>query len=332
LEAKVDKAAARVRLGHGLVTNPAVSQIVFTYNHEPFVEQCLDSVAAQTFDDFELIIIDDCSTDRTVERIEAWLSKSPLEARLIVNGRNLGICATRNVALRVCRGEFLSTVSGDDYYEPDKIERQYRFWQELDGRAAAVFGNVRMIDESGREIGLVYPSGRPPADGRVFDRLIECGNFMTSPTMMTRRNVFETVGGYDESLFYEDYDMWLRLADRYEFRFLPGVLANYRTVSSGAARNPAYAAARCESRARVLLKWYGRSPGTDEVILNRAWKNGRRVLAADRSRGHRVLRAVCAARPTLRYRAGVALSAVPGAGHALAATYAVADRARGRTR
>jgi glycosyltransferase involved in cell wall biosynthesis len=332
LEAKVDEAAARVRLGHGLVTNPAVSQIVFTYNHEPFVEQCLDSVAAQTFDDFELIIIDDCSTDRTVERIEAWLSKSPLEARLIVNGRNLGICATRNVALGVCRGEFLSTVSGDDYYEPDKIERQYRFWQELDGRAAAVFGNVRMIDESGREIGLVYPSGRPPADGRVFDRLIECGNFMTSPTMMTRRNVFETVGGYDESLFYEDYDMWLRLADRYEFRFLPGVLANYRTVSSGAARNPAYAAARCESRARVLLKWYGRSPGTDEVILNRAWKNGRRVLAADRSRGHRVLRAVCAARPTLRYRAGVALSAVPGAGHALAAAYAVADRARGRTR
>jgi len=314
------------------VTTPAVSQIVFTYNHERFVEQCLDSVAAQTFDDFELVIIDDYSTDRTVERIEAWLNKSPLDARLIVNERNLGICATRNVALGVCRGEFLSTVSGDDYYEPDKIERQHGFWQELDGTAAAVFGNVRMIDEGGREIGLVYPSGRPPADGRVFDQLIEWGNFMTSPTMMTRRTVFETVGGYDESLFYEDYDMWLRLADRYEFRFLPGVLANYRTVSSSASRNPAYEAARCESRARVLLKWYGRSPGTDEVILNRAWKSGRRVLAGDRGRGQRVLQAVCAARPTLRHRAGVALSAVPGAGHALAAAYAVADRARGRTR
>jgi glycosyltransferase involved in cell wall biosynthesis len=61
------------------VTTPAVSQFVFTYNHEPFVEQCLDSVAAQTFDDFELVIIDDCSTDRTVERIEAWPSKSRLE-------------------------------------------------------------------------------------------------------------------------------------------------------------------------------------------------------------------------------------------------------------
>ena len=72
------------------------------------------------------------------ERIEAWLRKSPLEARLVVNGRNLGICASRNIALRLCRGEFLSTVSADDYYEPDKIERQYRFWDELDGTAVGL--------------------------------------------------------------------------------------------------------------------------------------------------------------------------------------------------
>ena len=104
MEAELDEAATRVDLRHGHVTTPAVSQIVFTYNHERFVEQCLDSVAAQTFDDFELIIIDDCSTDRTVERIESWLSESPLEARLVVNERNLGICATRNIALRALPG------------------------------------------------------------------------------------------------------------------------------------------------------------------------------------------------------------------------------------
>jgi glycosyltransferase involved in cell wall biosynthesis len=332
METEVDEAAAGVGLGHRLVTGPAVSQVVFCYNHEPFVEQCLDSIARQTFDDFELIIIDDCSTDRTVERIEAWLRKSHFEARLVVNEHNLGICTSRNIALALCRGEFLSTVSADDYYEPDKIERQYRFWDEVDGAAVAVFANIRMIDEHGREIGLAYPSGSPPADGRVFDRLIERGNFLTSPTMMTRRAAFEEVGGYDESLFYEDYDMWLRLADRYEFRFLPGVLVNYRILPSSASRNPEYAAALCESRARVLLKWYGRNPGTDRVILRRAWKNGRRVLAADRRRGRRVLQAVCAARPTLRHRTGVAVSAVPGAGRVLAAAYAVTDRVRGRTR
>ena len=228
------------------MTTPAVSQVVFTYNHELFVEQCLDSVAAQTFDDFELIVIDDCSTDRTVERIESWLSASRLEARLVVNARNLGICATRNIALGLCRGEFLSTVSGDDYYEPDKIDRQYRFWQELDGSTAAVFANVRMVDERGREIGLAYPSGCPPADGRVFDRLIERGNFMTSPTMMTRRTLFEEVGGYDESLFYEDYDMWLRLAKPVRVPFSCRVWSpNYRTVPSSASRNPAVRRSPC---------------------------------------------------------------------------------------
>jgi glycosyltransferase involved in cell wall biosynthesis len=328
----MEQAATGVVSRRALVTTPAVSQVVFSYNHERFVEQCLDSVAAQTFDDFELIIIDDGSEDRTVERIEAWLSRRPLDARLVVNERNLGICATRNIALEHCRGEFLSNVSADDFYEPDKIGRQYRFWKELDATVVAVFGNVRVIDERGREIGLAYPSGSPPAEGRVFNRLIESGNFMTSPTMMTRLTAFEEVGGYDESLFYEDYDMWLKLADRYEFRFVPGVLASYRVLPSSAGLNPAYAAARQESRARVLLKWYGRDARTDEIVLRRAWKNGRRAFAVDRRSGRRVLQAVCAVRPSLRHRIGVALSAIPGARQALAVTYAVADRVRGRAR
>jgi glycosyltransferase involved in cell wall biosynthesis len=214
------------------------------------------------------VIVDDCSTDRTVERIEAWLRDSPIQARLVVNERNLGLCACRNIALCHAQGEFISSVSGDDYYEPEKLERQYRFWETLDGSAAAVFSNEREVDEQGCEIGVVFPSGFPPAEGRIFDRLIE-GNFMTAPTVMARRSALEEIGGYDESLFYGD-----------------------------------------------------------EVILCRAWRNGLRVLAADRRRGRRVLQDVCAARPSLRRRVGVAASAVPGVGHALAATFAVADRLR----
>jgi glycosyltransferase involved in cell wall biosynthesis len=292
VEAHVGEAAAGVSPYHVLVTIPAVSQIVHAYNHERFVEQCLDSIGRQTFDDFELVIVDDCSTDRTVERIEAWLRSRAVKARLVVNERNLGICASRNVALQCCRGELISSVSADDYYEPDKIERQYRFWQTLDGTAAAVFSNERVLDEQGRPIGVAFPSGVPPAEGRLFDRLI-VRNFMTSPTVMARRAALEEAGGFDESLFYEDYDMWLRLADRYEFRFVPGLLVNYRMLSSSMSRNPAHASAMRESRARVLLKWYGRDPRTDEVVLRRAWKIGRRLLAADRRRGRRVLQQVC---------------------------------------
>jgi glycosyltransferase involved in cell wall biosynthesis len=311
------------------VTAPAVSQIVLAYNHEHFVEQCLDSLAKQTFDDFELVIVDDCSTDRTVERIEAWLRSASLDARLVVNERNVGACASHNIALEHCSGELISIVSADDYYEPEKIERQHRFWEELDESIAVVFSNVRRVDEQGREIGVAYHTARPPADGRVFERLIE-GNFIIASTVMARRTALEEVGGYDESLFYEDYDMWLRLADRYEFRYLPGSLVNYRILPFSHSRKPAHAAAMHESRTRALLKWYGRDPDTDRVIVRRAWRNGRRVVAADPARGRRVLQEVCATRPTLRHRVGVAASRVPGAGHVLAAAFAIADRARAR--
>jgi glycosyltransferase involved in cell wall biosynthesis len=323
----VGKAAANVGERHGVVTTPAVTQVVHTYNHGRFVEQCLESVAKQTFDDFELVIVDDCSTDGTVERIRAWLSTRAMNVRLVVNERNLGICASRNIALRHARGEFVSSVAGDDYYEPDKIERQYRCWETLDGSVAAVFGNSRVVDVQGRELAVVYPSGAPPAEGRIFDRLIQ-GNFVTAGTVMARRSVLEEVGGFDESLFYDDYDMWLRLADRYEFRFVPALLANYRILASSMSRNPAHEEAMNESRARLLLKWLGRDPRTDAVILRRAWRNDLRVLAADRPRGGRVLGQVCAARPSLVRRLGVAASAIPGAGHALAVTFAVSDPLR----
>ena len=314
------------------MTPAAVSVTVTTFNHERFVEQCLDAVAKQTFDDLETVIVDDCSTDGTVERIDTWLSTNSFDARLLVNSRNLGMCASRNRGLRSCRGEFVASVDGDDYCEPERIERQYEFFESLDVSTAAVFSNVRLVDELGRECGVSFPSGNPPVEGRIFDRLISRGNFLPSAAVMVRRTALEEAGGYDETLFYEDYDMWLKLADRYEFRFLPGLLANYRLLASSASRNPAYMVAMNESRARLLLKWYGRDPHTDEAVLRRAWSNGRRVLAADRVRGQRVLQAVCATRPSLRRRVGVALSAVPGADKALAGTFAVADKLRAAVR
>jgi glycosyltransferase involved in cell wall biosynthesis len=328
----VEETGAGAGSNTGVVTAPAVSVAVTTYNHERFVEECLDSIAQQTFDDFEIVIVDDCSTDRTVERIAAWLRNNALNTRLLVNNRNRGICASRNLGLRHSRGRYVSSISGDDYFEPDKLERHYGFFEELDESTAAVFSNARLVDEQGAEYGMVFASGYPPVEGRIFDRLIAHGSFLPAPAVTVRRSALVEAGGYDDSLFYEDYDMWLKLADRYEFRFLPGLVASYRVMDTSASRDPAYAVAMRESRVKVLLKWYGRDRHTDEVVLRRAWSNGRRVLAADRCRGELVLRAVCATRPSLRRRVGVALSAIPGAGRMLAATFVVADKVRAAIR
>jgi len=256
---------------------PAVTLMVITYNHERYVDECLRAVAAQTFTDLEVIVIDDASTDGTVERIRPWLDRLPFATRLLVNERNLGICATRNRAIAATSGSFLCSVSGDDFYEPEKIASQHAVISTLDESVAMVFSNMRVVDDDGTPRGLWFTDGRPPAEGHIFERLVE-GNFIPAPTAMTRRAAVLSVGGYDESLYYEDYDMWLRLADRYEFRFVPGDLVNYRWTGTSASRNPRSAARMLESRARLLMKWSDRDPRTAAIVRDRAWRNARRAL------------------------------------------------------
>jgi glycosyltransferase involved in cell wall biosynthesis len=308
------------------VTAPAVSLVVTTYNHGRFVEQCLDSVAAQTFRDFELLVVDDCSTDDTATRIRDWLDRTGTPARFVVNDRNRGICGSRNVALRQCNGEFFSSLSGDDFYGPDKLARQHEALRGLGSSVAGVFSDMRLVDEDGREVGTWFASGRPAAEGRIFSEIVR-RNFLPAPTVMTRRALLEAVGGYDETLSYEDLDMWLKLLDRHELRFVPGRLVNYRLLPTALSRNPAYEIAVRETRVRVLLRWLGRDPGDDDAILRLAWANGRRALAVDPPAGRRILAAVQAARPSRARQAALALAHVPGVPAVLRTAFAWSDRA-----
>ena len=290
---------------------PAVTLMVITYNHECYVDECLQAVAAQTFRDFEVVVIDDASTDGTVARVRPWLDRLPVEARLIVNERNLGICATRNRAIDAARGTFLSSVSGDDFYEPEKIATQHAVISTLDEDVAAVFSNMRVVQDDRAPLSLWFPDGRPPAEGRIFEHMIR-GNFMPAPTVMSRRAAVLATGGYDESLFYEDYDMWLRLADRHEFRFVPGALVNYRWSGTSVSRDTRYAAQMHASRARLLMKWVDRDERTGAIVRDRAWRNARRAFAYDATLGRQALRTAAGTHPSASRRALVAASSIPG--------------------
>lgn len=314
-----------------MTRDPAVTLMVVTYNHERYVDQCLASVAAQTFRDLEVVVIDDASVDGTVDRIRPWLAKIPFETRLIVNERNLGICATRNRVVGAARGTFLSALSGDDFYEPDKIDRQHRVLSELDESVVAVFSNMRVVDDECTPTSRWYEDGRPPAEGRIFDRLVE-SNFIPAPTVLVRRAAVLGVGGYDESLFYEDYDMWLRLADRYEFHFVPGDVVNYRWTGNSASRGPRNLAHMHESRARLLMKWADRDPRTAAIVRDRAWRNARRAFAYDARLGRPVLRAAAGEHPSAAQRALLAATAVPGTDRVLRAALDGRDRRKDRRR
>jgi glycosyltransferase involved in cell wall biosynthesis len=257
---------------------PKVSVLVTTYNHAPFVRESLDSLVSQSFRDFEIIITDDASTDGTPDLIQRWLEETGTPARFFRNHLNRGICANRNTALSIARGEFLCSLSGDDAYEPERIARQLECFARQLSDVAVVYSDMRMVDARGRPLGisyLGYELGEEPAPvNRVFARLLK-GCFMPAPAAMIRRASLDAVGSYDETLSHEDYDMWLRLSALFRFCFLPGCLVRYRVLRTSMSHSPVFRTAMLTSTLRVLQSWQGKA-GEGDSRLN--WNIGRRQI------------------------------------------------------
>lgn len=241
-------------------TGPTVSVIALSYNQERFVEAALDSIRSQDYPHVHLIIVDDGSTDGSVDRIRRWLDVTQTEATLIVHPRNMGVCRSLNDALRLAVGEFVAMLAADDIWLPGMLTRHVIALRSAPPEVGVVFSDAFHIDEAGARVeGRFMTSGREPRviDGAIFEELL-LGNFIPAMTTLTRRECFEKVGSYDESLLYEDWDMWLRIARRYRFSFSSVVSAEYRIVSSSLTRTYLMVVGSPEptvNRLRILRKW-----------------------------------------------------------------------------
>jgi cellulose synthase/poly-beta-1,6-N-acetylglucosamine synthase-like glycosyltransferase len=285
------------------------------------VEQALDSVAGQTFGDFELIITDDCSPDGTAERITGWLSRTGFPARFLRNEKNLGICRVRNQALSMARGTYLCSLAGDDWYEPDRLVRQCGFFSILAAEVGFIYSDVRICGPDGAGVTPSYlarylGAGVTPPEGIVFERLLQ-GNFVPAPGVMIRRAALEAAGGYDESLAYEDYDMWLKLAHRYPVRHLPGIVANYRELDTGMMLSPEWQPKVMRSTIEILSRWLGNEPAHEAVLARRIREASLALSRDDRPAARKFLRQIRAIPPRLRWRAVELALAVPGSTYVL---------------
>jgi glycosyltransferase involved in cell wall biosynthesis len=258
---------------------PLVSVLVTTYNHARYVEAALDSLRRQTSRDFEVIITDDASTDGSADVIAAWLARTGYPAQFIRNPTNRGICANRNAALARASGSFVCSLSGDDCYEPDRIERQLACFLAQPEIVAAVYSDASLIDAEGRLARRSYLDdllgGAAPPHGDLFARIM-AGNFLPAPAVMLRRSAVADVGGYDESLFYEDFDMWLRLSFRFHFAYLPGQLVRCRALESSMSRSRSNQPLMNKTRTHILAKWLNAAldDKTRRVVLNALMRNG----------------------------------------------------------
>lgn len=241
-------------------TRPAVTVIALCYNHARFLHACLEGIRAQTCQDFELIVTDDCSRDNSAELIAAWLAEHYPDARFIRHTKNAGVCATLNEAVKSAQGEFISMIATDDVWAPDKIERQLAALRAQPPEVAVLYSDAWQMDEEGAPLPLRFiehhrPGFTPPS-GHVFPVLAD-GNFIPAMATLIRRSALAEVGFYDEQLTYEDYDMWLRLAARYRFAFDPAPVAHYRIVSTSIVRTTFVrpSAAHCYTLFLIHQKW-----------------------------------------------------------------------------
>lgn len=200
---------------------PLISVVIPVYNGEKTIRETIKSVSNQTFSDFELLIINDGSTDSTVEIVS-----SIQDPRInIFSYPNAGLAATRNRGISLASGEYISFIDADDLWTPDKLEAQLKALKE-NPQAAVAYSWTDHIDESGQ----VFRDGpHLTFNDDVFARLLLVDFVGNGSNPLIRTQVFAKVGGFDETLpEVEDWDMWLRLAARYHFVAVPSPQILYR--------------------------------------------------------------------------------------------------------
>jgi len=213
--------------------SPSVSIVIAAYNASRYIGETLDSIADQTFTDYEVIVVNDGSEDsRELERI---LESHALDV-VYISQANQGVSAARNAAINVARGEFYAQVDADDQWEPDYLDFQIKYLSDHPD-VALVYPNARIFGDSS-EAGLEYMKLCPSEGDVTFESLIlqRC----TVLTCVTARmNTIKSAGMFDESLrSCEDFDLWLRiLKSGGRIAYHRQVLARYRRHGASLSSN-----------------------------------------------------------------------------------------------
>lgn len=225
-----------------MASDSMVSVIIPAYNAEAFIQYTLDSVLAQTYQNFEVIVVDDGSIDRTPEIVKSFAQRDP---RIhLLSQKNLGVAAARNLAIQASKGVYVSPIDADDIWYPQKLEKQVRCIEAADESIGLVYSWSVYLNEAGEIIGrYIADQGYTFAEGNVFNVLLYFNFLDNASTALFRRSCIDRVGGYNCNLRAqnaqgcEDWDIYLRIAEHYSFRVVPEYLIGYRQYLGSMATN-----------------------------------------------------------------------------------------------
>jgi glycosyltransferase involved in cell wall biosynthesis len=259
---------------------PRLSAAIVTHNRARFVPHALESVLAQTYRDFEVIVVDDGSTDGTEEALAPYLDDHRVR---YVWQENQGKAGARNAAVQLADGELFAFCDSDDYWLADRLERQLPTFDERPD-VGMVHGQVDLVDEAERPLPELTEANRA-----IFTEAHKHGATYAgyaadcrclSSTILMRRDVFDTVGLYDPYLPIEDYDFYLRVLLDFRVEFMDGpALARYR-VHDGQTPGKTLGAGQIQTAEKHLALLDQRPEVPDaraarrnfNLIIARSWK------------------------------------------------------------
>jgi len=216
---------------------PAVSVVIPAYNAASFIERTLDSVLAQTFEDYEIVVVDDGSTDGTRTVVDRYIADRKLRGMCLTQP-NKRIAAARNAGMRAARAPIIALLDHDDIWLPEKLAKTMKAFAEHP--EAGLVGHHIVMVRAGRQM-RIFRKG--PAGERMYERLLLEGNAVSPSAASFKKDLALSIGGFREEERFntvEDYDFWLRLSKVCLFYFIDEVLSQYTVVDGGASRKIEY--------------------------------------------------------------------------------------------
>jgi glycosyltransferase involved in cell wall biosynthesis len=214
---------------HSDLEPPLVSVVIPAYNAAQYLAETLRSVLTQSYRQLEVIVVDDGSTDGTATIVQQFVAQ---DSRVrLVSQANAGVAAARNRGIAHVRGTLIAPLDADDVWHGDNLQRQVACFLRQGESVGVVYSWSLDIDSQGQLTGDFHAS---EAEGQVYKLLI-CHNFLgNASSSLIRRRCLEAIQGYSQTMRSqgaqgcEDWDLYLRLAERYEFRVVPAFLVGYR--------------------------------------------------------------------------------------------------------
>jgi glycosyltransferase involved in cell wall biosynthesis len=250
--------------------------VIPAYNAAAFIEKTLDSVRAQTCTDYEVIVTDDGSADRTQAAVEGWLARRKIAGRCI-RQPNKGIAGARNTAMRAASGAYIALLDHDDLWYPGKLAAAAEAFKSHPD--AVLVGHHINMTKDGKLVALVR---KGPAVPRMYERLLFVGNALTPSASVFRKDKALEIGGFRENPEFntsEDYDFWMRLSRVGPFYFIDEALAEYPVVENSASSPVEYHHASHEAVLRDhFASYFQGAPGPWD-----RWRMSRRMSVVYRS-------------------------------------------------